>query len=82
MLYLVYAGADVARSTDGPWEEIRPVADRLVLVHSDASRSAVYHALKDSLPGRTTLVVAELVEVPKMKGIAPGALAWARRHLS
>jgi hypothetical protein len=43
-----------------------------------AHRSAVYHALKDHLPPDTPLLVAELTEVPKFKGMASGALAWAR----
>lgn len=79
MLYLAYLdGHVVPAETDGPWHELYPLRPGLVFVHSDQHRSAVYHALKDHLPSGTALLVAELAEVPKFKGMAPGALAWAR----
>jgi hypothetical protein len=58
--------------------ELRP---GLVLVDSAESRSAVYHALKAELHEDSALLVAELHEVPKMKGMASGAVAWTRARL-
>jgi hypothetical protein len=58
--------------------ELRP---GLVLVESEETRSAVYHALRAELPEGSALLVAEPDEVPKMKGMAPGAVAWARARL-
>lgn len=78
MIYLAAAGAAIDPEADGPWEEIVPLEDRLAFVRSDLHRSAVYHGLKDALPSGTSLLVTELQEVPKMKGMAPGSLAWAR----
>jgi hypothetical protein len=81
MLYLAHLGGhDLPVDLDGPWLEIRPLAPGLVFVASEQHRSAVYHALKDALPGGSALLVAELHEVPKFKGMAPGALAWARQR--
>ena len=51
-------------------------------MRSAEHRSAVYHGLKDVLPRGSALLVAELDEPPKMKGMPPGSLAWARRALS
>ncbi|MEX1178122.1 MAG: hypothetical protein WEB09_06645 [Nitriliruptor sp.] len=81
MLYLGYLGGhELDAGTEGPWRELFPLRPGLVLVASDLHRSAVYHALKDHLPPGTPLLVAELHEVPKFKGMDAGALAWARRH--
>lgn len=81
MLYLAHLGGhDLPVDIDGPWLEIRPLAPGLVFVDSEQHRSAVYHALKDALPAGSALLVAELHEVPKFKGMAPGALAWARQR--
>lgn len=82
MLYLADVGGhDLATDTPGPWRELRILRPGLLFVASDQPRSPVYHALKDALPPNTPLLVATLDEVPKFKGMAPGALAWARRHL-
>lgn len=82
MLYLAYLdGHDLGADVDGPWREIRPLRPGLVFVDSDQSRSVVYHALKDQAPAGTALLVDELSEVPKCKGMAPGSLAWARARL-
>jgi hypothetical protein len=83
VLYLGYLdGHDVGRDAEGPWRELYPLRPGLVLVDSDLHRSAVYHALKDHLPPDTPLLVAELHEVPKFKGMTAGALRWARERLS
>ncbi|HSK24276.1 MAG TPA: hypothetical protein VK906_13910 [Egicoccus sp.] len=82
MLYLAHLGGhDLPVDTEGPWLELYPLAPGLVFVASEQHRSAVYHALKDALPAGSALLVAELHEVPKFKGLAPGALAWARRRV-
>ena len=77
-MYLAFAGAPIDPDADGPWEEIVPLQPTLVFVRSDLHRSAVYHGLKDVLPTGTALLVTELHEIPKFKGMAPGVLAWAR----
>ncbi|MFA9444653.1 hypothetical protein [Egicoccus sp. AB-alg6-2] len=82
MLYLVATpGQQLAAGTEGPWTEVRPVEAGLAFVDSDQHRSAVYHAVKDALPAGAPLLVAEVHEVPKCRGLAPGALAWARARL-
>ena len=79
MLYLAYLdGHELPPDAQGPWRELFPLQPGLVFVDSEQHRSAVYHALKDHLPIDTPLLVAELSEVPKFKGMAPGALAWTR----
>jgi hypothetical protein len=79
VLYLAYLdGHDLPAEVGGPWREVYPLRPGLVFVDSEQHRSAVYHALKDQLPPDTPLLVTELAEVPKFKGMAPGALAWAR----
>ena len=83
MVYLAYLdGHDVGEDSDGPWRELVSLRPGLLFVDSDQSRSVVYHALKyDHLPPDTPLLVTALHEVPKFKGMAPGALAWARAHI-
>lgn len=82
MLYLAHVGAELDPGTEGPWEALWPLGPGLLLVRSAEHRSAVYHGLKDVLPRGSALLVAELDEPPKMKGMPPGSLAWARRALS
>jgi hypothetical protein len=80
VLYLAHLdGHELDDDVEGPWREVFPLRPGLVFVDSDQHRSAVYHALKDHLPPDTPLLVAELHEVPKFKGMRAGALAWARR---
>jgi hypothetical protein len=82
VLYLAYLdGHDLGEDLDGPWREVVSLRPGLLFVDSDQSRSVVYHALKYELPPDTPLLVAALPEVPKFKGMAPGALAWARAHV-
>lgn len=81
MVYLAYLdGHDLDAATEGPWRELRTLRPGLVFVDSDERRSVVYHALKDQLPAGTPLLVTELHEVPKFKGMAPGSLTWARER--
>jgi hypothetical protein len=82
VIYLCYLdGHDVGPDVEGPWREVHVLRPGLVFVDSEQHRSAVYHALKDHLPAGTPLLVTELHEVPKHKGMAPGSLAWARARL-
>lgn len=83
MIYLTHLGeASLDLDTEGPWIELYPLVPGLLFVDSPQHRSAVYHALKDQLPPDAPLLVAELTEVPKFKGMAPGALRWARDRLA
>jgi hypothetical protein len=82
MIYLAeLGGTDLDPAIEGPWRELFPLRPGLMFVDSDLHRSAVYHALKDHLPPGSPLLVVELDAVPKFKGMAPGALAWARGRL-
>jgi hypothetical protein len=65
---------------DGPWRDMHRLRAGLLLIDSEQRRSVVYHAIKDLLPAQTPLLVAELGEIPKFKGMDAGALAWARAH--
>jgi hypothetical protein len=79
MLYLAELGGhELSHDAAGPWRELFPLRPGLLFVDSDQSRSTVYHALKDHLPAGSALLVVELHELPKFKGMAAGALAWAR----
>lgn len=80
-VYLVYADAELDPDSDGPWEAIILLRPGLAFVQSDLHRSAVYHGIKDTLPARTALLVAELDEPPKFKGMDAGTLAWIRQAL-
>lgn len=50
----------------------------LLLVDSPLGRSPLYHRVKDLQPAGEPLLVAPLDEAPKLKGMAPGAVAWLR----
>jgi hypothetical protein len=82
VLYLGYLdGHELPDDVEGPWREVKALRPGLVFVDSPHPRSPVYHALKDHLPSGTALLVAELREVPKFKGMAAGSLRWAKDHL-
>lgn len=82
MLYLAYLdGHDLGEDLEGPWREVITLRPGLMFVDSDQSRSVVYHALKSELPPGSPLLVAACHEVPKFKGMAAGALSWARAHI-
>lgn len=53
----------------------------LVLIDSDASRSAVYHALKDYGPPGAPILVAALHDAPKLAHMPPGVHSWSRRRV-
>ncbi|MBC9731826.1 hypothetical protein [Nocardioides marmotae] len=52
----------------------------LLLIDSTEHLSAVYHALKWSLPDDPALVVVPLHGTPKLRGLAPGTTTWLRRR--
>jgi hypothetical protein len=62
----------------GPWSDVRPIAPGLLLLESDESLSAVYHALKWALPETAALIVTPVEQTPKSRGMAPGTTAWLR----
>jgi hypothetical protein len=62
----------------GPWEEAREVAPGLFLLDSAESLSAVYHAVKWSLPEDASLLVTRVEHTPKARGLTPGSTAWLR----
>jgi hypothetical protein len=79
-VYLAWSSAgpdDLA----GPWSEARAVAPGLLLLESTESLSAVYHALKWSLPDRAALVVSAVDRPPKSRGLAPGTTSWLRARV-
>jgi hypothetical protein len=82
MIYLADVGDHaLGAALVGPWREAVELRPGLLLIDSDQTRSTVYHALKAELPAGSALLVTELHEVPKFKGMAPGTLAWLRARL-
>lgn len=65
-------------ASDGPWREVRRVAEQVVLVDSEDTLSRVYHELKWSLPGSPALLVTACAGAPKNKGLPPGTTTWLR----
>jgi hypothetical protein len=65
----------------GPWREVRVAAGGLAFVDSEETLSAVYHALKWSLPPGVALAVAPVGDLPKARGLAPGTNSWLRARL-
>ena len=70
--------SDPAVELVGPWEEARRVAPGLLLLESGESLSAVYHAVKWSLPQAAALVVTTVEHTPKSRGLAKGTTSWLR----
>jgi hypothetical protein len=84
-VYVAWTSADLDQidpSSDlaGPWREVVVAAHGLAFVDSDETLSAVYHALKWSLPPEVALAVAPVADLPKAKGLAPGTNSWLRRQ--
>lgn len=75
-LYLVWHAAPEAEVELG--EDRHALAPGLFMARSARSRSKLYHAVKRQLPADTALLVAALDEAPKFKGMAAGAMKWAR----
>lgn len=85
-VYVVWTSADLhelepGQDLAGPWREVRVAAGGLAFVDSDETLSAVYHALKWSLPDGVALTVGPLADLPKAKGLAPGTNSWLRARL-
>lgn len=81
MIYLAWtAAAPPDGLGDGPWSATFALAPGLVLVESEATRSRVYHAVKDALPRDTAMLVTLLSDPPKFKGLSSGAGEWLRTH--
>jgi hypothetical protein len=81
-VYVAWTSADLhdLEPSDlmGPWREVVIAAGGLAFVDSDESLSAVFHALKWSLPPDVALTVGPVADLPKAKGLAPGTNSWLR----
>lgn len=75
-LYLVHFDA-ASELADAPPDDAVQLAPGVYLVESSMTRSQVYHAWKRRHDPKR-LLVAPLADMPKFKGMAPGALAWLR----
>lgn len=85
-VYVAWTSADLlelepGRDLAGPWREVRVAAGGLAFVDSEETLSAVYHALRWSLPDGVALTVGPLADLPKAKGLAPGTNSWLRARL-
>ena len=85
-VYVAWTSADLReleplRDLSGPWREVVVAAGGLAFVDTDDTLSAVYHALKWSLPHGVALAVAPVAVLPKAKGLAPGTNSWLRARL-
>ena len=80
-VYLAWTSA-APEDLIGPWQEVRPIADGLLLLESDEPLSPVYHALKWSLPKDAALIVSAVSQTPKSRGMAPGTTSWLRERTS
>ncbi len=76
-VYLAWTAAP-PDTLDGPWTETREVAPGVLLVDSTESLSAVFHAIKWSLPEDAALIVSPVPQTPKSRGMAPGTTTWLR----
>ena len=80
MDYLAWVDDDLDAVPEGPWEDGFVLRPGLLLLRSEETRSAVYHAVKWSIPDGRAVLVAPLADEPKAKGMAPGLQAWLRRR--
>lgn len=71
---------DVLDDLAGPWQEVRQIADGLLLVESTEHLSAVYHALKWALADDAALIVVPVHQTPKSRGMATGTTSWLRER--
>ena len=72
---------DALRDLAGPWRELLVAASGLAFVGTYETLSAVYHALKWTLPPAVALAVAPVADLPKAKGLAPGTNSWLKARL-
>ena len=85
-VYVAWTSADLhdldpARDLAGPWREVLVAAGGLAFVDTDDTLSAVYHALKWSLPHGAAIAVAPVADLPKAKGLAPGTNSWLQARV-
>ena len=66
---------------DGLGEDCFELVGRLLVIDTQLSRSTLYHRLKALQDAEDPLMVSELHEVPKLKGMSPGSVAWLRSRL-
>lgn len=79
MIYLVVTETMVGDLLTVPGvDDVHGMTDGVVLVAAGIERSPLYHRIKELAPTEAPLLVAELQEIPKFKGMEPGALAWLR----
>ncbi|PWN03301.1 hypothetical protein DJ010_09300 [Nocardioides silvaticus] len=77
-VYLAWCSEPVPADLPGPWLELRPLADGLVLVESDEGLSRVYHEIKWAVADGAALLVVPVNERPKLKGLPAGTTTWLR----
>lgn len=85
-VYVAWTSADLheldpSKDLVGPWRDVVVAASGLAFVDSDDTLSAVYHALKWSLPDGVAVVVAPVGGLPKAKGLAAGTSRWLRARV-
>ena len=80
-VYLAWCSEPIPVDLSGPWVELRPLADGLVLVESGDSLSRVYHEIKWAVADGAALIVAPLRERPKLKGMPAGTTTWIKDRL-
>jgi hypothetical protein len=78
---MAWSSTDLTVDLVGPWRELLPAAPGLAFVDSEDTLSRVFHELKWSLPDGTSLAVAPVSSVPKIRGLAPGTQTWLRERL-
>lgn len=83
MIFLASTSADPGQvMAAGLADDVQPLTDGLLGIDTNATRSQLYHGLKRLQPAAAPLLVAELTEPPKVKAMAPGAVAWFRRRFA
>lgn len=82
MIYLASTSVAPDRVlAEGLADDAIALVDGLIAVDSDLGRSKLYHGLKRLQASADPLLVAELSEPPKFKGMASGSLSWFRERV-
>ncbi|MET0837917.1 MAG: hypothetical protein ABWY19_03985 [Marmoricola sp.] len=79
-VYLAWT-SEAPQDLVGPWHEVRSIAPGLLAVDSSETLSAVYHAIKWSLPQEASLIVVPAHQTPKSRGMAAGTTTWLRDRI-
>ncbi len=83
VVFLAHTTADPgAVLAEGLGEDCMELMTGLITVETSLSRSQLYHRLKALQPAPDPLLVTELIEIPKFKGMAPGSLSWLRSRVA